>query len=579
MYVRFVPNKKNPKSLYYAVSYRDENGKPKQKLIEKIGDWEVLINQFDDPYSHFTKIAKEKHDDAIVNIPINFNENLLESDNPRNLGYCVIKNIFNSFKLSESIIKYQKNTKYKSSLDQILRLLVYSRIINPSSKLKTFNTKDMYFENFDFKEHDVYRSLDHICALKDTLVSNIWKNTKETYNRDLKTSYFDCTNYYFEIPYNDSDNVDDNGNIISTGLRKKGPSKEHRKTPIVQMGLLLDNVGLPVTYELFSGNESEKTKLRPLIKKVKKSFDAKRTIVVADRGLNTSDNIWYLAGVNNDYQKLDGYVYGQSIRGANEEFKKWVLNDSDYVIDELEGGKIFKHKSRLVSKELKIIRDNTRKNKTSTYQKQMVYYSEKYAIRERKLREQAIEKAKHLISNPGAFKKNTTYGCAKYVENLSFDKKTGEIVSSKLLLNEKLIEEEALFDGYYSIVTSEYNLSDIEIRCIYRQLWKIEETFKVTKSTLDSRPVNVSLKTHIEAHFLTCFISLVILRLLEVILEHKYSPDRIANTLSSLNCSHISHDVFHMLYTDELVKDIESKFNVDLSKKYINLKNIKKLIN
>ena len=144
------------------------------------------------------------------------------------------------------------------------------------------------------------------------------------------------------------------------------------------------------------------------------------------------------------------------------------------------------------------------------------------------------------------------------------------------MLNEKLIEEESLYDGYYSIVTSEYNLSDIEIRCIYRQLWKIEETFKVTKSTLDSRPVNVSLKTHIEAHFLTCFISLVILRLLEVILEHKYSPDRIANTLSSLNCSHISHDVFHMLYTDELVKDIESKFNVDLSKKYINLKNIKK---
>lgn len=180
---------------------------------------------------------------------------------------------------------------------------MYSRILYPGSKKDAFDNKDRFFETSNFSLKDLYRSLDYFNNFKEEIQSMIWKATKDIYNRDITNSYYDCTNYYFEIDYNDTDLVDEEGNILEKGYRKRGPEKNHRPDPIIEMGLLMDSSGIPLSYDLFPGNESEKTSLRPLLTRTKAKFGIDKTIVVADRGLNTSDNIFFLAGKNDDEHK------------------------------------------------------------------------------------------------------------------------------------------------------------------------------------------------------------------------------------------------------------------------------------
>ena len=369
--------------------------------------------------------------------------------------------------------------------------------MNPGSKKEAYENKDIYFDNFNFSLKDLYRSLDNFCECQEDIQTWLWNHTKEKYNRDVSNSYYDCTNYYFEISYNDEDLVDEEGNILIKGYRKKGPSKENKKDPIIQMGLLMDNTDLPLSYNLFPGNESEKTTLRPALKKVKRNFGIERTIVVADRGLNTSDNTVFIAGKNDDSDNNhDGYIYGQSVLGADKEFKDYVLKD-DYTIDKIiEDNETiyFKHKSRIFAKTIQIKRNGKRTNKSVIYQKQMVYYSQKYADRQKYERELVIAKAKDLISNPGKYTRATSVGAAGFVNNIQFDKETGLISDGLTLsLNEEKIKELEKYDGYYAIVTSELEMSDKDLRGKYRGLWKIEETFKITKSILKSRPVYVAI--------------------------------------------------------------------------------------
>lgn len=586
MYVRCNPNKKNVKYLSYVEGYRDENGVSRQKTIRKIGDWDELIKLYDDPIAHFNHLAKSS-ESKVNTIKIDTSEELGITNDYKNFGYCIIQRLYNELKLNEVTNLYQQKHKCTFSFDKILRLLVYSRIIHPASKNETFKNKDMYFEKFDFTLKQLYRSLDFIPEQKESILQQLWNNTKDLYQRDISTTYYDCTNYYFEISYNDEDLIDETGVVLEKGYRKKGVSKEHRKTPIIQMGLLMDKSGIPLNYELFPGNESEKTSLLPLLRETKKTFGIDRTILVADRGLNTSDNTYFLAGKNDDSCKhFDGYIYGQSVRGASAAFKAWVLQQ-DYQTDEEtneDGEKIyFKHKSRLFAKDVDVNIDVSkckRKVKTQTYQLQMVYYSEKYAQKQKKERELVIEKAKSLIKNPSHYTKSTSYGASKYVNNISFVKDTGEIADTKnLTLNEQLVEEEALYDGYYSIVTSEIKMSDKELRDTYRGLWKIEESFKVTKSTLETRPVYVWTAEHIEAHFLTCFISLVMVRLIEKQIQSKYSPERITNSLRKYICTKESHDIYKFGYRDEVIVELEQAFNINLNLKYQSLTKMKEILN
>lgn len=604
----FVKQNKSHKGilLTYTIGYR-ENGKVKHKNIETIGYLNDLKKVYDDPISHFKAIAKQRSNEEINELVIKNlkSKTIDENSSSKNLGYVILKNIYHELQLDKFLNEKQKKFKFDYNLNDIFQLLIYSRILYPASKNETYNNKDIFFEKFCFSLKDLYRSLDYFNNFKDDILELVWNNTKNNYKRDTSISYYDTTNYYFEISYNDEDLIDENGKILEKGQRKKGPSKEHRKTPIIQMGLLMDKNGIPLSYDLFPGNESEKLQMRPTLKKTKRKFGIERTIIVADRGQNTSDNTVFVAGKNDDKNtNHDGYVYGQSIIGGDKEFKEWALRQdgfiNDYIYDEKgnlvtykiaikdEDGNIlryeekpviFKHKSRVFAKKVQIKKDGKRKVNYLIYQKQMIYYSKKYADRQKHERELSILKAQDLIKNPGKYTQATSYGCTKYINNIKFDIKTGEIPTGlELSLNLDKIMEEEKFDGYYSIVTSEKNLTDKEIRDIYKGLWKIEESFKITKSNLETRPVYVWTKEHIEAHFLTCFISLLILRLIEYKIDRKYSTNEIIESLKKYKSTKLEHDIYIQDFTNNVIKELENIYNICLSKKYLSLLEIKKLL-
>ena len=594
--------------LSFVQGYRDESGKSKQKTIEKLGYLEDLKKEYDDPISHFREIAKKRTNDEIKEYTIkNLNTKIIDEETSRkNLGYIILKKIYKELNIPSFLKQKSNELKISYNLNDIFELLVYSRILYPDSKLATYNNKDIFFEKFDFTIDDTYRSLDYFANYKDELLTTVWNQTKDSYNRDTSITYYDTTNYYFEISYNDEDEIDENGKIIKKGQRKKGPSKEHRKTPIIQMGLLMDKNSIPMYYDLFPGNESEKLQMRPTLKKTKSKFGIDRTIIVADRGQNTSDNTVFIAGKNDDdHTNHDGYVIGQSILEADKEFKNWALDQKDFICDEVydEQGKlvtykepikddngevinyinkpvIFKHKSRVYAKKVQIKKDGKRNVNYPIYQKQMIYYSKKYADRQKHQREIAVEKARDLINNPGKYTQSTSYGCTKYINNICFNEETGE-VKENLELSLKLdkIKEEEKFDGYYSIVTSEKNLSDKEIRDIYKNLWRIGESFKITKSELETRPIYVWTPESIEAHFLSCFISLLIIRLLEKKLDRKYSNEYVIDSLKKYCSTKIEHDIYLQDFRNEVIKDFEKIFNIDLSRKYLTLSEIKKILN
>lgn len=594
--------------LSLVSSYYDSATKnSKQKVIEKIGFLDALENDYDDPLEFFTNKAKqlniENKEAKVITSQIDLNEELT-NDDAKNIGYVFLKYIYLELGLTNFLNKKQLGLKINYSLNKIFSLLVYSRIIYPGSKKETYENKNKFFEPFNnFELYDIYRSLSYFNSYKEEIEKLLWENTKEKYNRDISHTYYDCTNYYFEINYNDDDLVDEEGNVIEKGYRKRGPEKNHRPDPIIEMGLLMDSTDLPIGYDLFPGNESEKLSLKPIVKRLKGSCNMERTIVVADRGLNTSDNIFYLAG-KNDKENSDGYIYGQSVRGADEEFKKWVLDQEGYISEPIfneDGTKsmfrqmkfddnghtigyekkqeYFKHKSRIYPKELTIKRDGKRNTKVRTDQKQMVYFSQKYADKQRHDRNQMIERAKDIIANPKKYNKVNVKGAKSYINNIKFIKKTGEIADGiELTLKEELIKEEEKYDGYYSIVTSELNMSDTDLRKKYRGLSKIEETFKITKSELETRPVLVWTKDHIESHFLTCFVALYIVRLLENKAKKEIPIKQLLTSIKNFKALNVSENIYKLFGADENIKQIISVFDITDFRNSMKREKIRKIL-
>jgi len=573
--------------LSFAQGYR-QNGIVKTKTVEKIGYLDELEKIYDDPLEHFRQVAKQRtlEETPEKRIEVNLGSRLPdEASFRRNLGYVAIKEIYNSLDIGKFFQKKQRTLDVKYNLNSIFSLLTYDRFLFPSSKKHAFETKGRYFEDYDFSIDDVYRSLDYFAKYSTALQQHLHEKVCETTDRSNHLAYYDVTNYYFEIPYEDEDIVDEDGSLIEKGSRKRGPSKENRKDPIIQMGLLMDSNAIPMSFNTFSGGESEKTSLRPTIKRVKKDFSLDRVVVVADRGLNTSDNTAFLSGKNHDDMKEnDGYVYGQSVLGADKDFKAWVLKQNDYTHslekDESDAEILFKHKSRIFAKKIQLKDKNgTRRLTMEIYQKQMVYYSEKYAKKQKKDRERVLAKAQALIDNPGKFTRATSVGAAGYINNLKFVKDTGEIPDGLILsLNSTKIEDEEKYDGYYSIVTSEKHLSDKEIRDIYKGLWEIEESFKIIKSEFKARPIYVRTKEHIEAHFLICFVSLLIMRLMDSKMHEKFSVKKIRNTLINCSCSHLDQNYYLFDHRDDVLRAIESAFDLDLGKKIMSVSEIKKIL-
>lgn len=568
------------------------NGKIKHKTIKKYGYLEDLEKQYDNPIeflnSELANLKKEFETKITTTFDLNKDNDF--EDDTFNIGYAYLKKLFQDLDISSVLKNKQYSTNIEYSLSKACELLTYSRILDPGSIKYTYEHKNQFFEPFDLSLDDLYRSLTPLLDCKENIFKTIWENTKDKYNRDASTSYYDCTNYYFEIEYDDEDTKNENGEIIKKGIRKRGPEKNHRPDPIVEMGLLLDKQGFPISYNIFPGNTSEKETLIPEIHNIKRRHNIDKVIVVADRGLNCSENMYKLSGLDLDQKNRDGYVYGQSVRGADSEFKEWILKDDykiDKIIDEDGNEIIFKHKSRIYPKKMYVIREdkgltksgNVKKQTITVDQKQMVYYSQKYADKQKRDRQMVIEKAKDLIKNPSAYTRATSYGAAGYINNIKFDKETGVVSnSSELSLNLEKIKEDEKFDGYYSIVTSEEHLSDLELRNIYKGLSKIEETFKITKSEFNARPINVRLEDHIDAHFLICFISLVIIRLLQYDINNKYTIKNILEKIKSFKCTHETGNIYKFIGYKPEIQYLNRKLQLKLDKKYDARENIKKIL-
>ena len=597
MYLKIA---KRPKGSYLTIveKYWDKKSKsPKEKTAKVIGYVDPDSIDYDDIISRYkleaAQMTMEHKENSFKNITINLNEVLPSNyDDSKNIGYVVFKYIYKELELDKFWKNVSSKYEIEYDLDKIFQLMVFSRILFPASKKKTFENRYNFFESFDgFELEDVYRSLDIFGEHEEELQKWIYDHSVTKYHRDLSATFFDCTNYYYDISKPDMDDLDDDGNLILKRYRKYGPEKNHRKDPIVELGLLMDNTGIPLAYDLFPGNESEKIHMLPIINRARNQYGFGRTIVVADRGLNTSDNIFMLNGKNNtEHNPRDGYIYGQSVRGADKEFKEWVLKQDEYKNTKIEENDtddatsmngIFRHKSRIYPKKIYITREkndaSTVKQSITVDQKQMVYYSEKYKKKQKLERDRAVERAVDLIAHPKKYDKVSAKGASGYVMNLAYTQ-DGEIINKNLALDTDKIAEEEKYDGYYSIVTSELKMDDIEIREKYRGLIRIEDTFKITKSEFDTRPIYVRTNEHIDGHFTTCFTALVLIRLLQVKLENKYTVGKLLTSLKKYNCVHLDKNNYQFVYNDEIIISISKSFNINLSAKYKTSNEIRRLL-
>lgn len=559
----FLKKDKRPNGRIYlsiVKGFRDPiTKKNKQRAVKSIGFLDEFEDIYEDPIEHFKNLAKEMtEEEKLNNAPLEFSFDRSESvkNNEvlrKNFGFVVLSYIYHKLNIGYFLDNKQQSLNIDFSLNKILQALSFLRVMEPCSKKKSTELLEKYFMDSDFSIDDVYRSLDYFAKYKKDLILHIHEYIRCEYGRNLDNVFYDVTNYYFE---SDEDN-----------FRIKGVSKEHRPNPIVQMGLLMDDEGIPISFKLFEGNTNDCNTLMPVLDELKKDFNLGRVIVVADKGMNTGENIAY-----NVIHK-NGYIYSKSVRGSSKEVKDYVLNANDYK----DMGYEYKFKSRVVNTNIWITNAKGKKVQVEIKQKQVVFYSEKYARKARKDRQKVLDKANKLIKlKKGSLNK----GAYKYIKDEYLDKETGEILEKGdyLYIDEDRIAEEEKYDGYYLIVSSELNMPDREIIERYKELWKIEESFKITKSQLKSRPVYVRKKGHIEAHFFICFLALILIRLLEKETNYEFSISELINSIKNLSVTYLDENYYMLDYVDDVSKSFSNILNTDITKRFWKQSDIKNLI-
>ena len=566
MHLKKTPSPSGRIRLSIVDTYYDKTKKTsRQKTIESIGFLDELEKQYDDPISYFQKRVEQLKIEKLeknANLVFHFSpkEKLEKNANLRkNTGYAAASSVYHALGIHTFLTNRQRHAKMEYNANHIMELLVYNRLLYPSSKKKAFENKEMFFEKSNYSLDDVYRFLTLLSKFEADL--QVWLNqkVKENYGRDTSLIYYDVTNYYFE-----TDNI--------TDFKRKGVSKEHRPNPIVQMGLFMDNNGLPITYELFSGNTNDCLTYRPNFSRIKKEYELGRVIAVADKGMTTGDNIWFTTHTPDK----DGYVFSMSVRGADKELKDYVLKEEGYEWL----GTEYKRKSRLYPRTIQVTTNTGKKLKKTVHEKQVIFYSEKYDKRAKAERAGALAKAQDMAKNPGKYTQATSYGASKYVKKVEFDKETGEILKANSILeiDEKKLREEEALDGYYALITSEYKESDDRIIEIYRGLWQIEESFKITKSELEARPVFVSREDHIHAHFLTCFVALLITRIIQMQTNHEFSVGNLLESMSKAECTYLQQNYYLCDYYDDVLEKLELVYGIPYSNKIMSLGEIKNIL-
>jgi len=560
----------NDKVLYIQKTFR-KNGKVSTRTIKTCGRLSELSKIYDDPIAHFKEeaIRLTEEDKKITHkTTISFSREKLTSDNPplKNIGYLFLRKIFRGLGLDKIVKKISSEHKFEYDLESVLENLIYTRIITPGSKLSAFEDRKDYVEPGDFGLHHIYRALTVLNEYFDYIQAEVYKNSHKLVKRNKNILYFDCTNFYFEIEQEDE-------------FRKYGVSKEHRPNPIVQMGLFMDGNGIPLAFDLNPGNTNEQITLRPLESKVLKDFDLSKVIVCTDAGLASYSNREF-----NDI-KDRAFIVTQSIKKLPKHLKEWALSTDlnklptgmTYLNGSESDKSLVLYKSRYCLEE-ELIDTPLGKIKRNKSWRLIVTYSRSYALYQRKLRNAQIKRAKELIANPSAFNKVSSTDCKRFIKNISFDK-NGEIVTTnKLIFDEQIEIEESMYDGYYALSTN-LDGDAKEIVALNHKRWKIEESFRIMKTDLKSRPVFVSLKEHIFAHFLTCFLALLIVRIIDNKLKEKYTTLEILEALRENKVIKGIDGYINASKSSECLNDLCKIFNIEAMWSGYSMQEMREIIN
>lgn len=534
-FLKRTNNKKGTYLQIYESFYDPQRGHTAHRSYKPIGYvHELLDSGIDDPISFYkeeviklNQMRMEEKNAARV-------KQISEETPEKLLGYFPLKNINDSLGVKKYIDLMQSVTGYKFNVFSLISALVYSRAVLPCSKSRTFEEViPKLFESFDFSLNQVYSCLEYIGAEYEKIIEIYSHQVHQMFPFDTSRTYFDCTNFYFEIDKED-------------GFRRKGPSKENRKEPIVGMGLLLDAHQIPIGMKLFPGNESEKPVIRSIIDDLKqRNHISGKTIQVADKGLNCAENILHALKAG------DGYLFSKSVKQLPETEKTWVLLEHGYRdVKNKKGEVLYRIKECVDDFSYTVADKNGNRRTFKLREKRVVTFNPGLAKKQVYEINRQIEKAKALKASQA---KKSEYGdCAKYVTFITADKKGNETNGKvKVVMNEEAIKKNLELAGYNLLVTSETGMGDSEIYATYHNLWRIEESFRIMKSQLDARPVYLQKEETITGHFLICYITVLLTRLLQI------------KVLGNAPCSEELFDFFHGF---RAVKISDKKY-INLAKK------------
>lgn len=479
------------------------------------------------------------------------------------LGYFPLKNLCDSLRCKNYIDLMQTATGFRFNIFEMMSALVYARVVHPCSKLKTYiEVIPKLFEKYDFSLDQLYSGLGYIGSEYEKIIEIFNHQVALKYPFDTSHSYFDCTNFYFEI-----DREDD--------FRLKGPSKENKKEPIVGMGLLLDANQIPVGMKMYPGNESEKPIIRDIIDDLKqRNHISGRTIQVADKGLNCFENILHAL------KSGDGYLFSKSVKMLPDTEKIWVLLENDYVdVKNKKGEVLYRIKDCVDDFNYNYIDKDGHRKTLKLTEKRVVTFNPKLAEKQKLEINRQVEKAKKLSACEA---KKSEYGdSSKYVTFISTDKKgkktTGKV---KAEINEKAIENAKKLAGYNMIVTSEIQMTASEIYAAYHNLWRIEESFRIMKSQLDARPVFMQKHETITGHFLICYLSVLLTRLFQIhVLKDEYGTEEIFDFIRDFRVVKISDRKYiNLTRSSSFIKDLTAQTDLPLTSYFLGNEDINKML-
>lgn len=565
-----ITNNKNSSSFYIIKSVTVD-GKRTSKVIERLGNYEeVKIKANDeDPIVWAKKYIdtlnkQEKENNNILNIPF-YKNKILEKNTKYtfNIGYLFLQDIYYSLGLNKICNDITNEYQFKFDLNSVLSRLIYSRIIFPSSKLKTFELSNNFIEPPNFDYNHILRSLEVISKETDFIQAELYKNSKKYSKRNDKILYYDCTNYYFEIEQEE-------------GIKQYGVSKENRPNPIVQMGLFLDGDGIPLAFNINPGNTNEQITLQPLEKQIINDCNNASFVVCTDAGLASNANRKF-----NDKENRK-FITTQSIKKLKDYLKEWMFDKTGWHIpsipnpidlsnlgndEELQE----KFKDTVFYKERWI-------NENGLEQKIIVTYSLKYKNYQKNIRNSQIERAQKLInSNPKSISKPRQNDFKRFIEKTNTTKDGIVAEETYYNLNQEAINNESKYDGYYAVCT---NLEDTaeEIIKINKNRWEIKESFRIMKSEFKARPVYLSRDDRIKAHFTTCFLALTIFRYLENKIKSKYTVTEIIEALRNYNLRELKGFGYIPDYElTDIIEDLQNIFNINTSTEINDYKKIQKI--